>query len=187
MRDSQRRLIRQHIKTLLSTPAITGIGTKVFANRARLVFETELPNIIIYTKNEPSEKFVEAPREFKRSLNLEIEIQYRLNPPDEDTVNIDDAMDDIAEEVERRVLLDPTLNNLASDTLLDNTEMDIVQNGNQLIGSCKITFVVEYNQPVDYSENDDSLDDFETAHVEITNEPDNDQDPVVQDIELPQD
>lgn len=186
---SKRKQIRAAVKTLLT--GISGVGSNVFANRAKKLFPEELPAIIIFAKDEPAEKFAESPREMKRTLRLVVEITKRIEekspsdttPDDAFDAKLDDELDDICEEVEQRMFNNTTLNNLASDVLLNNTEIDHGIDGDREIAVAKITFDVEYYTyaPAETS----GLDDFEKAHMEWTVEGGNNPAPAVDEVELP--
>lgn len=121
--------------------ANTAAGQKVFGNRARPVFPAELPCILVYTKNEPTDISIEAPREYKRSLALAVEIVAKVSTDEE---SLDDVLDDLCRQVEIAMFEDETFGGVASDTILGETEMDLLTEGEKPIGGAKITFTLPY-------------------------------------------
>jgi hypothetical protein len=185
--SSQRKLIRDKVAALLlAGGGISGIGTRIFTNRMRKVFASELPCIVIYSRTESAEINVAGPREYKRTLKMAIEIIDKYDDVSEDTLDdaVDDRLDEIAEEVEQRLMRNETLDGLAADLILSDTEIDFNPEGEQPTGAARLTFDVEYNTlaPIEQL----GLDAFEQAHVEYTLQPDNQQEKAVDDIDLPQ-
>lgn len=178
--------IRTAIKVLLTETPIAAIGGRVFTNRGRKLFPEELPAIIIYTKSESAEIYVEAPREYRRTMKLAIEVFDKYDTGAETTMedSVDDRLDAIADEIEQRIFRDETLDGDVSDIKLSDIEADYMPEGEQPIGALRLTFDVEYFTlaPVDQP----NLDAFETAHIETKVTPDNGQDAAVDEIELPQ-
>lgn len=118
--------------------ANTESGIRVYTNRIRPIFPAECPLILVYTRNEPAEISNEAPREYKRTLRVNVEI---VALADDD---LDDTLDAIAEKVEKAIFEDETFGGLASDTVLGETDVDIVGEGEKPIGAARITFEISY-------------------------------------------
>jgi hypothetical protein len=177
----ERKAIREKVAAILgASPPIQGI-TKIFENRQRRVAAEECPCILIYTKSESANVEIEAPRQYKRILKLVVEI-IRLDVNSQD---VDDFMDIAADEIEQRLFLNETLDELASDTLLSDTEIDFVTDSEGEYGFCRLTFDVSYwtNSPRERTD----LDNFERYHSEIKVEGSTpDTVPMVDDTELPQ-
>lgn len=178
--------IRTAILTLLTETPIPAIGSRVFTNRSRKLFPEELPAIVIYSKSESAEIYIEAPREYKRTLKLAIEIFDKYDTGGETTLedSVDDRLDAIADEIEQRIFRNETLDGDVSDIKLSDMESDYMPEGEQPIGAMRLTFDVEYftYAPVDQP----NLDAFERAHIETKVPPDLGQDAAVDDVELPQ-
>lgn len=136
---SDRKLIRQKVADILTTPGITGI-VSVFKNRQQRVAAEELPALIIYTKSESAEISNVAPREYKRTLKLAVDIAYM----DKDAARPDDFIDDTAQEIEQRLFRNETLDGLASDLFLSDTEIDFNTDSENETGLCRLTFDVIY-------------------------------------------
>ena len=152
----------------------------------RKVFASELPCIVVYSRTESAEINVAAPREYKRTLKMAVEIIDKFDDVSENTLDdaVDDRLDEIAEEVEQRLMRNETLDGLASDLILSDTEIDFNPEGEQPTGAARLTFDIEYNTlaPIEQL----NLDAFETAHIEYKIQPDTGQDSAEDDIELPQ-
>lgn len=152
--------IRNAVKTRLETD-IPSLSGKIFTTRIRPLYQAKLPCILIYTLKEPSEISTEAPREFMRSLQVVIEIVTKAD----DT--LDDALDDLCLLVESSIFKEETFGGLVSDTILQDTEVSVLGEGDRLIGSAAITLLMPYFSFLP-AEPGSPLDAFETAHVEFT-------------------
>lgn len=137
-RTSQRKQIRAAIRERLL--GNTKADQKVFANRFTSLWDVELPLIAIYTMDEPSSIYAEAPREIERKLRVAIEIVGE----DREDQAIDDQLDDIAQQVEDILSLDHTLCDLCRDVVLTNTEFMADPNADKLVASLRLTFEVTY-------------------------------------------
>lgn len=171
----QRQEIRDKVVELLT--GIAEVNERVFPNRARRLFEEELPAILVYTKSETGEIGVQAPREYKRTLKLAIEIVAKA---DED---LDNDLDDIAKEIETRLFRNETLDGLVSDVQYSDTEIEFEPEAQVPVGAARLTFDVEY-----WTEAPDEipdLDDFEKAHIETLPEgATDDTEPAVDDLDM---
>lgn len=158
----QRQLIREAVEARLKG-AGTMAGVKVFGNRAAQIFPAELPVILVYTKNEPVDVAIESPREYKR--NLVVSIELVASAQKEST--LDDTLDAFANQVERAMLnTDETFGGLVTDTLLGDTEIEQISEGEKPVGAVKISFAMPYYQQFP-EEPEETLDPFETANTEI--------------------
>lgn len=138
-RTSQRKQIRAAIKSLLKGQ-VSEVGDRVFTNRFAPIWELPLPVILIYTRDEPVNKWSEAPREFERKLKLEIEIAASPTADAE----VDDILDDLCQKVEDKMRIDHTFDELASDFLLTNTEYQSTSNGSKEIAAARMTYEIAY-------------------------------------------
>mgnify|MGYP003554283387 CR=1 FL=1 len=157
---SSRKTIRAKIAAILTTPTLTGIVNVFESRQARLAPE-ELPAVIVYTKSEAAEISNVAPREYKRTLKVAVDIA-RL---DTSATPGDDFLDDVAELIEQRLFQNETLDGLASDTFLSDTEIDFITDAQGEIALCRMTFdVIYYTQaPIEQP----NLDAFERYSSEI--------------------
>jgi hypothetical protein len=150
--SSHRKNIREAIvETLIDFP--TDCGARVYANRVRPVFQTELPLILVQTKTESVELFAESgPREYKRVLQVDVVI---LAEADE---SCDDVLDLLGAQVEaalnERHTLDADGEDLCEDVILRGADMGIEKEGNNLLGALRLNYEVPYyTQPVNDAEN----------------------------------
>jgi hypothetical protein len=155
----QRKQIRDAVIARLKTDLASDVGTRVFGNRFRTLFPQELPAILVYTSDpETVEIAVEAPREYKRTPHIAIEVVVRADD------SLDDALDAFAEKIEQSIFKDETFGGLCADTLLGETAMDLLSEGDKPIGGMKITLDMPYYQrlPADAGS---ALDDLDTVNV----------------------
>ena len=106
-----RQTIREQVGTTLT--GLTTTGSNVFQSRVYPLQESNLPALLIYTKEESREAIVMGSnRVIERELTLAVEAYVKTNS------NSDDTIDTIAEEVETAIGADSTLNNKAKDVFL---------------------------------------------------------------------
>jgi hypothetical protein len=153
-----------HPRTLIRKAAVaqllaanTAAAERVYETRVIPHRRTELPALAVYAVEESVEDDGEtAPRELKRTLQLAIEGAVS------GAQNVDDLMDAIAFEVEQALHADETLAGTAADSLLSSTELEVVADGDTLIGLLRLIYAVTYfAYPVASAE----LDDFNTANI----------------------
>ncbi|MDH0640621.1 hypothetical protein N5D52_27230 [Pseudomonas sp. GD03860] len=135
-----RELIRkQAVAVLLGA---TGAGASVYASRvAPLIsneWQNELPAIIVYTMDETGEIFNQAPREYKRRVELVVEIHAEGNGA------LDDTLDSLARQVERLLLMDDTLGDTVNDLQYVRSRMVLLDQSEHLTGACRLIFEAEY-------------------------------------------
>lgn len=151
-----RKLIRQAVVALLASGP-TAAGTRVKATRVEPNRSTQLPALAVYTLTEAVEKSQSAPVEITRELQLEITGWVAPG----DAMAIDDAMDDIAEQIEIVMDANPYLSNTAVDVVLAGTSMQVVEDNGRtdpLVGIVTLTYAVTYRTvPLEPT----GLDDFE--------------------------
>lgn len=156
--SSQRKAIRNEVTSLLTTAAITGIGTKVYASRARSIWATERPCICVYTLNDQAELLEQTPPRYKRTLDLAIEVIVAMDD------DYDDTVDDIADAVEALLLANNELPTTGATIKLAGTEITMRAEGETVHASAVVRATAEYEQ--EYTVADSALDDFEQANVE---------------------
>lgn len=134
----QRTLIRQAAKAALL--GNTSAGPRVHTSRIVAWRPKDLPAIAIYTLEEPvdPDSASSAPRELRRSLTLAIEVAAVQQE------SIDDELDALALQIERAIHADWTLGDTAADTILANTNVEIMAEGEKIIGVMRIEFTVTY-------------------------------------------
>lgn len=162
MADSKRNLIRDAVIAKLKSADI--VGDRVYGNRSRKIFRNECPCILVYTGKENAEIVNESPREYKRSLELAVEVVMATSAEADD--GIDDQFDALAVAVEKAVFTDETQGGNCDDTILGDTDLDIIDDGEKPIGAGKITFTMPYYEYIPQVDAEE-LDDLTKANVKI--------------------
>jgi hypothetical protein len=132
----QRKLIRARLKTILTGLILT--GANVFASRTYPFNKAKLPGLLIYTDEETSETGA-MQRSLDRIVNAKI-VGYVKST----SGVIDDALDDIAEEVEAAIEADPKLNGLAIFTVLESSTMEFDDESDKPVGIITMTYQIHY-------------------------------------------
>lgn len=132
---SKRKTIRHAIANVLLNN--TSAGAHVYASRTRKLSKESLPAILVYTNNEDVEVFNESPREYRRTLTLGIEIAARADD------DLDDTLDDIAQEVER-ILSENQTPGGADTLLLTGATIVLNADGDNQHGGCVLTYDAIY-------------------------------------------
>lgn len=132
--------IRKQIRSAVTTrlrDAATAAADRVFPTRAISLDLPGLPALAVYTARESISLFGEAPREYKRQLEVVVECFCTADQAS------DDAVDDLATQVEAAM----AGFEYAEDkrALLTGVEGPIVDaEGAQPIGSVRLTYTVDY-------------------------------------------
>ena len=153
---SQRKAIRNAVVALLQAGMSIG-ASKVFESRVVPTHYEELPAVTVYSLSEHNELFSAGAKQMRRTLRLAIEIAVQA------VGNVDDALDDLAEEVENIMRANEDLSGTCSDFLPRDVEIDLQPSGEQVIGGLRITYDVTYftDEYADAS----GLDPFEQANT----------------------
>nr|BAR28567.1 Phage minor tail protein U [uncultured Mediterranean phage uvMED]BAR29189.1 Phage minor tail protein U [uncultured Mediterranean phage uvMED] len=137
MANHIRQQLRERAGTVLT--GLTTTGSNVFETRIYPLENTNLPALVIYTKNETSEPLViSTNRLMSRELELIVEVYVKQ------TSNFDDQVDKICKEVEVAISADTTLNGLAKDCFLQSTEIEYNTEGEQPLSYAVLTFLTNY-------------------------------------------
>ena len=132
-----RQQIRERAATTLG--ALTTTGSRVYQSRIYPLGSNNLPGLLIYTKSEDSQpETMGTTRTLLRNLSLVVEGYVKQ------VSNFDDKVDLICSEVETAMSGDITLNNLAKNSYLESTEINYNDEGDQPLGTCVLTYMVEY-------------------------------------------
>ena len=134
--SSQRMAIRQAIVNAIKDK--TDAGAMVAANRILPVWQSELPLIIVYTKDESATVYDETPLLYQRKLKIAIEIAAELAD------GVDDELDTIADQVETVLKQDFNLGGLCRDVLYQQTEIEFFDDGKDPIAACRLTYEITY-------------------------------------------
>lgn len=133
--------VRQQIREQFAT-TVTGLsttGSNVFQSRVYNLESTNLPGLIIYTKEETSQPIViGSSRTLERILSLNVEAYVK------GVSNSDDTIDTIAKEIETAISADTTLSSLAKDCFLESTEINYNGEGEQPIAVMTMTYQIMY-------------------------------------------
>jgi hypothetical protein len=152
----QRQVIRQAVRDLL-VAADTGAADRVYGSRKLPWRNLDLPVLNVLTPDEESDDQGTAPRELTRKLTLVIEGWVTANE------YVDDAMDALAYQVEQAMHADPDLGDAAVDLVLVSTDTQVGIEGDRQMGLVELTYLVTYRTLAPEPENDDDMDDFDTA------------------------
>jgi hypothetical protein len=165
-----RKAIRHAVVDLLIGATSAGsrvVGTRIDPNR-----KTQLPAISVYTLHDPVRPAPERiePRELTRDVKVEIAgwVAHR------DVLSVDDAMDDLAEQIELAMDSDRYLSGAAGESVLEGTEMEVVEQDGRsdpLVGIVVLTYSVTYRTMPSTG----TFDDFLTAtavYPPVDGEPD---------------
>ena len=137
MANHIRQQLRERAGTVLT--GLTTTGSNVFETRIYPLENTNLPALVIYTKNETSEPIViSTNRLMSRELELIVEVYVKQ------TSNFDDQVDKICKEVEVAISADTSLNGLAKDCFLQSTEIEYNTEGEQPLSYAVLTFLTNY-------------------------------------------
>lgn len=137
----QRKLIRTAVEDRLKASGIVP-AERVFSNRSRELKRNELPAILIYALEEAVEQSCEAPREYKRTLTIAVEMVAQAA----EESDLDDTLDDMAEMVEAEIFKDETFGGVASDTLLGASSFEVLEGGEKPVGRLGVTLSMPYFQ-----------------------------------------
>lgn len=154
----QRQLIREAVKAQLVGK--TSAGARVYETRVVPWARMSLPVLAVYTLKEsvdPTSR-ASAPRELARSAELVVEGVVEAGE------NVDDALDELALEVERALHADPTFAGTASDSILASTDLEVGEEGGKPVGFFRLTYTVTFYTYAPEAA-DVPLQDFATADV----------------------
>jgi hypothetical protein len=157
-----RKLIR-HAVVVLLTAADTAAGSRVKPTRVEPNRKGQLPALGVYTLNDPVDE--EASSETEEAHEVELEIVGWVAHSDDLTA--DDAMDDLAEEVEAAMKAAPYLDGAAGSVRLVGTTMQVVEDDGRsdpLIGIVTLTYAVTYRVDQAAPANLDNLLRVDTKH-----------------------
>jgi len=139
-----RQRIREAVKDRLLA-ADTMAGTNVFTSRARPVLEIlqrQQMVLSIYTGDESS---TSSPDGYNLVRTLTVSIEGMAGGGDD----LDDVLDNLAEQVEAAINEDDTLCTLLTEPMeMQTTTSEITARGNQQVGAFRMDFEAEYITPL---------------------------------------
>jgi hypothetical protein len=153
----QRKLIRQEIVDLL-TAGVALVSTRVYKSRVRQIWPEELPCIVVYTRADSAESRSVAPREYARTVTIDVEVMAKLDD------DLDDMLDDICEQVESVLFANESILSSTAQLTISDTQITLTDQGDNQHGSAIISVEALYYQdaPADLS---GAFDDLETIGV----------------------
>lgn len=177
-----RAAIRAYAMGLLRV-AMSASGIRTFSTRIRAWHEDELPAVGVYTFSETGDVHDEAPRTYKRTLTLSVDLVPEQGPGGDG--ELADAADAMAKRVEDALLADPTWGGLIDDCVYAGTDTDMRAGGRDLVVGQTVRFTVTYESAAPLVD-PDTLADFRTAHAEWTPKPGaDDTAPMIDTVTLP--
>ena len=132
-----RQQIRERVA--VDVTGLTTTGSRVYQSRIYNLEKTDLPCLLVYSKNEDSERDT-----FRGTNGLSRNLSIVIEGYQKGATNLDDSLDTIAEEVEAALGADPTLNGLAKDSSIASTDIEYTGDGETPIGLVRMTFNVNY-------------------------------------------
>jgi hypothetical protein len=156
----RRQLIREAVKDAL-IEADTSAGERVYGNRMVPWRRTQLPAIAVYTLEEsvdPDSKTT-APRILRRTLQLVVDAVT------EESSTIEDELDALCVQIEAAMDTDETFSDVCARSILESTDIDILEDGEKLLGRARLIYAVEYDTEAPDAENV-VLDDFNEASID---------------------
>lgn len=164
----QRQLIREAAKALLLNQGPW--EDRVYLNRMRAISQrpgqrssrSQLPALVIYTRNEQAEVFNVAPREYRCTVELVFEFLAA------DADEVDNHLDAAAEIIEQIIGRNDRLSDTVDDTEYASSQMTIVTDGEVPIGVVGLTFRAEYRRGSPDADFNETLPDMNTLHVEYS-------------------
>lgn len=154
-----RKVVRDALAVMLVGQ--TDAGDRVYSNRSRPQSIAKLPAIGIYNAGDTATMFDESPRRYRRRLNIAVDIYLK----DTGGSDIDDQLDDLADQVEQAIFKDTTVGGTVSDMVLGETSDVMVSMQREQTAMLTITWQATLYQ--DTPEVDAAtLSDYESTHVD---------------------
>lgn len=167
----ERQAIREAVVAALKNAAGVAaiVGARVYPNRTELLRRPELPAIVVFTLAERVDESSAqtAPRELERILTLAIECAVE-EPLEAEPggKSVDDQLDDLAREVEKAMDADDTFGATAADSILTQTDVDLLEEGERRLGVMRLSYDLTYYTKAP-READETLDDFTKGTAEF--------------------
>lgn len=133
----QRKTIRDAAVDLL-IDADTAAGENVFPNRETSLWESELPAVLVFVKDETAEPLDLAGTRSIRTLQLVIECKVKATP------SVDDDLDTLCDEVEDALAANLNLSGTALTSIYKSTETFIDAGSETEKGVATLTYEIKY-------------------------------------------
>lgn len=132
-----RQLIRSNIVSTLT--GLTTTGSRVYQSRFYPIESGKMPGLAVYTKTESVDyQTISPPRKQIRTLDVGVEI-YTTGQ------NLDNALDNIAIQVEEALTADITRGGYAKDTKIASFEADFNGDGEVPLGVGRFSVIITYS------------------------------------------
>lgn len=148
----------RHAVTQFLVDAATAAGSRVFPTRKVPLRAAQLPALNVYT-------LVENIGDDSTAMQLDRELQVIVEGRVRLTANVDDALDDLALEVEVALQADPKLGGAVDEIRLVSTTISVDDSGNEEIGIAILEWLASYRTEIPL-ENPGDLDDLKEVGVE---------------------
>lgn len=127
------------VAVIARVTGLTTTGARVYPGRTRPLTENHDPTLLVYVREERAAADSQGrPIELLRTLSLSIEGRVSSgNPPD-------DALDQIALEVETAMGADPTLGGVVFDSQLAATRIATDAPGQRQVGAIRLDYTILY-------------------------------------------
>lgn len=137
-----RKSLRKKVVEILKRNQILEVGDDVFSGRSVPTDHELLPAILVYTKSESVDRFDEAPKSYKRGLQITLEA-ITTNDTDE---KLSDDLDDLAQGIENAMERDgEDLFALVNEYDLISVLYDTEGSGSNPVGKVQLTYLLDYN------------------------------------------
>jgi hypothetical protein len=158
-----RTQIRQTIASMLD--GATSAGSEVYTNRTRRFRVENLPALVIYDVGEQVQLYNESPREYRRQMQLAVDLYVEDASP-ESGQPIDEILDDLADEVEQKLYNDTTAqDNLDDLRLQEVSDVMVSDDQRQQLGMVTLTWQATYYQEAPEIEAS-TLNDLQSTHTD---------------------
>lgn len=150
----KRQEIREKLKSFLLGNTIA--GQNVFTNRVKPLQEREVPAIVIRSGGDSTTEWSDSPRRYKHSYTIHFDLSVEGKASD-------DILDEFADQIEKIILPNQTLDGLVADiTEPDTDSPDIATHeAKRIYGDLRFSIQVIY-----YSKHVPSIpDDFESSGI----------------------
>ena len=164
----KRKFIREKIQEVLKAAKIPGVDQDVFCRKSTPHDDESLPYIIIYTNTENAQRFDEAPKRYKRSLEIVVEC-ISIESTDQELC---DELDALSYDVENAIESNKTLQGFEpfdnNGSCLEDTEVTSIQydsqsDGSSPIGAVRLTYSITY---IDKPYTEKTFNEFNTVETE---------------------
>ena len=136
MANHPRQTIREAVVAILIA-AETDAGPAVYPTREAPWRNIELPGIAVYSLEEASQRMTGG--DLDRTVLLAVHAVVRLSE------GVDDALDQLALQVEKAMAVDPTLGGLALVSHLGGTEISVDETTQRPVGAIRLAYEVRYH------------------------------------------